>query len=272
MIRKKKRLKNKKLFVASILAMLLILTSLFAIGITQKNTLGMKDETHEKKDVSNANNHFKQKLIKIDKNMKFNKATKPEEPINLPNGSKYVALTFDDGPGYNSTQRILKTLAQYNVKATWFVLGTSCENNPEILKQIAAAGHEIGNHSYSHANFFNLSIDGVLSEVNSTQNIVRNLTGVTPSYVRPPYGNYNQAISSSIGLGIAMWNVDSLDWKLKNGNSSYQQVMSTLKENPVILFHDIYESSADAIALLVPKLIADGYTFVTYSQSRQIGG
>lgn len=271
MLRKKKRLRNKKLVIVSLLATLLILISFFAISVIQKNTLGMNVEIHEENEINNANNNFKQNLIEYDKNIVFNKI-KSTEPVYFPSGSKYVALTFDDGPGYNSTQRILKTLEKYNVKATWFVLGKACENNPEMLKQIAAAGHEIGNHSYSHANFFNLSLNGVLNEVNNTQTIVKNLTGVTPSYVRPPYGNYNQTISSSIGLGIAMWNVDSLDWKLKNGGAAYQQVMSTLKVNPVILFHDIHESSADAIELLVPNLISQGYTFVTYSQHQQIGG
>lgn len=273
----KRKRYQRKLILVTTLALLLIIMSIFTIGLLQKTSYGQRPSSQEQDKqseirIQKAQNeivhHPDIAQVEITFSKKENKPVLPP----LPAGSKYVALTFDDGPGNNSTQRILKVLQQYNVKATWFVLGSKATQNPDMLRQIANAGHEVNNHSYSHANLINLSLEGALGEINSTQSTVESIIGKKPNYLRPPYGSYNESIASACGLGIAMWSVDSLDWKLRNGEAAYNQVISTMTSNPVILFHDIYETSADAVDMLVPKLVSEGYTFITYSQYRQIGG
>lgn len=190
----------------------------------------------------------------------------------MPSETKFCALTFDDGPGYGSTSKILNVLAKYNIKATWFVLGSRIETNKAMAQRIVQEGHEIANHSYSHANLTTLSQEGYKNEINVTQNLIYTTTGAYSYYLLPPYGSYTNQIARDCGLQIALWNVDSLDWSLREKNAIYTQVMNTMKTNSVVLFHDIYNFSAEAIELIVPALLEQGYTFVTYPQYLQIGG
>ena len=222
---------------------------------------------NEQSQVSMNNNMIKNHIV-----IKVDAKLKKEKKPNIPAGSKVVALTFDDGPGYESTQRILNILAKYNAKATWFCLGSRVDGNPEMLKQINAAGHEIANHSYNHPNLVNLPLNEALANVNSASDSIKRVINKSPKYLRPPYGSYNDTIASNVPMKIALWNVDSWDWKLKDGQATYQHVMQTMTNNPVILFHDIYNTSADAIELLVPQLVKEGYTFVTYSEMMALTG
>ena len=227
-----------------------------------------KDNSNQTQQSTNTNNNSiaNHLVIKVDAKMK--KQERPKIPV----GSKVVALTFDDGPGYESTQRILDILAKYDAKATWFCLGSKVDANPDMLKKINAAGHEIANHSYNHPNLVNLPLNEALSNINSASASIKNVIGKSPNYLRPPYGSYNDTIAQNTSMKIALWNVDSWDWKLRNGKSTYQHVMQTMRPNPVILFHDIYNTSADAVELLVPQLVKEGYTFVTYSEMMALTG
>lgn len=207
----------------------------------------------------------------------FPKGKNPPPPVPPkvpppPSDQKFIALTFDDGPGYNSTARILDTLQKHNIKATFFVLGSMAEKNPDMLKRIHSEGHEIANHSYSHPNLTKLSVEEIKNQIQSTNTIVKNTTGVDIQYLRPPYGAINQALKDNTQLTLVLWNVDSNDWKLKDGVKIKEHVIATLKNQSIILFHDIYESSADAIDLLIPELINRGYQFVTIQEYEQLVG
>lgn len=268
---KRKRKSQKKLLLILTLSLLLVTTSILAVSIYRK--VNNKDviSTHYSEEKANKNERAdaiinKKLIVKV--NVELNK----KEKVKVPEGAKFVALTFDDGPGYDSTQRILNVLDKYNAKATWFVLGSKVDANPEMLKTINAAGHEVANHSYSHPNLVEMDLNSALQNINSASNSIKNVIGKYPSYLRPPYGSYNNSIASNTNLGIALWSVDSLDWKFRNGQATYEHTMNTLTANPVILFHDIYDTSADAVELLVPKLVAEGYTFVTYSEMMAITG
>src|SRR5690625_7555403 len=116
-----------------------------------------------------------------------------EPPANM-GGKKYVALTFDDGPHGVVTQRVLKTLREYNAKATFFMLGQNAANFPDIVKQVANEGHEIANHSISHANLNAVGGDRIRQEMVDSLNQIENAGGVKPKLFRPPYGNYNDTV------------------------------------------------------------------------------
>lgn len=277
----KRRTRNqtrRKLLLILVLSLLLITTSILAVSVYRKvngnEVISSLNQASEKTNINGDDNIVEKADAVIDTNIiidvdiNLNK----KEKVKIPKGSKYVALTFDDGPGYGSTKKILDVLSKYNAKGTWFVLGSKVDANPDMLKKIDAAGHEVANHSYSHPNLVQLDLTSALQNINSASSSIKNVIGKSPSFLRPPYGSYNDTIASNTNMKIALWSVDSLDWKFRNGQSTYQHVMNTLTANPVILFHDIYDTSADAVELLVPKLAAEGYTFVTYSEMIAING
>lgn len=269
MRRKSKKRTQRKILLTLVLCLLLITTSILAVSVYRKVN-GDDVITSSNKEIKaeeKANAKIGANVV-VDVDIKLKKKDK----VKVPEGSKFVALTFDDGPGYASTQRILDVLAKYKAKGTWFVLGSKVDANPDMLKKIDAAGHEVANHSYSHPNLVKLDLTSALQNINSASSSIKNVIGKSPAYLRPPYGSYNDAIASNTNMKIALWSVDSLDWKYRNGQSAYQHVMNTLTTNPVILFHDIYDTSADAVELLVPRLAAEGYTFVTYSEMMAING
>ncbi len=263
MNKKRRKLKSQAKITGIFVLLCIVFIAVTVVFATHNNT------TQNQSMASNENNRNmiqSHMIVNVDVKMK-----KRERP-NIPAGSKVVALTFDDGPGYESTQRILDILAKHNAKATFFCLGSRADSNPDMLKKISNAGHEVANHSYSHPNLVQLSLNDALANINSATNAIKNVTGKSPGYLRPPYGSYNDAIANSTNMKIALWNVDSWDWKLRDGKATYEHVLQTMRTNPVILFHDIYNSSADAIELLVPQLIKEGYTFVTYSEMMALTG
>jgi peptidoglycan/xylan/chitin deacetylase (PgdA/CDA1 family) len=188
------------------------------------------------------------------------------DPLN----DKVVALTFDDGPNPSTTQKILDVLKQYGARATFFVLGDRAEEFPGILKQIYDNGNEIGNHSYDHKDFKKLSTEDMLDEVEKTNQIIFNAVGARPILVRPPYGNITENIASEIGRACILWTVDPEDWKYKDVDIDYNNVMDNVQDGDIVLMHDIYQASADAAVQIIKELTARGYKLVTVSQMIQI--
>ena len=271
---------NAKKIMIAFLAILLIV-GVFGIGKlsqdskntnskdTNKVAVTVLDQKEIKKD-----NNISHNPARIEINSTFKKKvvtiySAPATP-NISDGTKYCVLTFDDGPGVDSTNRILNVLAKYNIKGTWFVLGSRVHTYPQMAQKIANAGHEIANHSYSHPDLSTLSYEGYMKEINATQNAIASVTGKTPALLRPPYGSYTADIAANCGLGIALWNVDSLDWSHRYAPAIYNQVFSTLHTHSIILFHDIYNFTAEAVEMIVPELVNRGYKFVTYSQYLQL--
>jgi peptidoglycan/xylan/chitin deacetylase (PgdA/CDA1 family) len=151
----------------------------------------------------------------------------------------YVALTFDDGPGSNTTT-LLNILAQQGIRATMFVVGQNVTSNPSLIQAIKNGGHWIGNHSYTHPYLTQMSQAQIQSELQQTQQAVQNAGGGTPNLFRPPYGSTNNTVRSvaqSLGLTEIIWDVDSQDW---NGASTAAivQAASQLQNGQVILMHD----------------------------------
>lgn len=183
-------------------------------------------------------------------------------------GKKVVALTFDDGPHPTNTPRLLNILEEKGVKATFFILGERADEYPNIVKQTHAKGHEVENHSYSHPDLAGASLAVLDREVERTNKIIDSLTGRRPLYFRPPYGSYNKQVSSNITNQIALWSVDTLDWKSRNAAAVQQSAMSQVHNGSVILMHDIHSTTVDAVGPLIDSLKAQGYTFVRLDELR----
>jgi peptidoglycan/xylan/chitin deacetylase (PgdA/CDA1 family) len=177
---------------------------------------------------------------------------------------KCIALTFDDGPG-PGTATILDTLKQYNAHATFMVVGSRVAPNASLLKREVAEGHDIGNHTWDHADLTNLSAAQVASEIDSTAQVVANVVGKRPYFVRPPYGSYNKTVEAEINLPLILWNVDPNDWKDRNADIVHQRIMAAAKPGAILLSHDIYTTTAAAYQRIIPELTQQGYTLVTVS-------
>lgn len=181
---------------------------------------------------------------------------------------KCVALTFDDGPR-EDTARLLKMLDEYNAKATFFVVGKMVEEDPSMVKREVAAGHEIGNHSWSHANLTVMSDNAIRSELSRTQKAVEKAAGVSPTLFRPPYRFTNRrvaAVAKSFHLPQIFWQVDSEDWKDRNAGVVARRVLADTRPGAVVLMHDIHPTSINAVPKILSGLASRGFRFVTVSE------
>ena len=179
--------------------------------------------------------------------------------------NKLIALTFDDGPNYN-TNKVLEALKEHNVPATFFILGNKIKDNEHILKRIKKEGHEIGNHTYNHKILTRLKENNITEEIKSTSNLIYEVTGTYPKLLRPSYGIVNKKVRKLSNYPIIIWDIDTLDWKYHNSNRIAKRVLSKVTDGDIVLMHDIYSSTANALKIIIPELKNRGYTFVTVSE------
>ena len=183
-----------------------------------------------------------------------------------------IALTFDDGPYPKVTGHILDVLEKNGVCATFFVLGSRIEGREDVLTRMDELGCEIGNHSFSHADLTRLSKADCQRELSDTDAEIRRVTGHEASVVRPPYGYYNKAVRSAAGRPLILWTVDTNDWRGKAPGEIADYVIQQAKEGSVILMHDQQTQTADAMEMIIPTLIDEGFRFVTVSELIRLTG
>jgi len=177
-----------------------------------------------------------------------------------------VAITFDDGPRRSTTVRLLDGLKELNVKATFFVMGKNIIGNEDIIKRMYDEGHLIGNHTYSHVELSEVCHDTAVEEIESTNNLIYDITGYTPKYIRPPFGSYSDKLLLEINMTPIMWSVDPVDWNTTDVYGVVNAVVSKVKSGDIILLHDFYDSSVTAALEIIVQLKAKGYIFVTADQ------
>lgn len=180
-----------------------------------------------------------------------------------------VALTFDDGPHFENTIRILNTLSKYGAKATFFMVGENVEKNKEIPKKVIEQGSEIGTHTLNHKDLNKLNEEEILEQITMSSKIIEECSGTSIKLLRPPYGNNNEivrSVSKSQEKAIILWNVDTEDWKSRDAEKVYKHVIENVKNGDIILMHDIYSSTADATEKIVKELTEKGYQLVTISE------
>lgn len=187
--------------------------------------------------------------------------------------SKVVALTFDDGADGANTNKILDILAKNNVKATFFLTGSGANNHPQYIKNIAAKGHQLGNHSYTHPDFTKLTATQMKSELDRTEALVKSITGKTTKPIfRAPFGAVNSAVLSGVGAAgygyTIQWNIDTIDWKGLTASQINTKVQTNIKPGSIVLMHTGAGAPGTPLALptMISQLKAKGYKFVTVSQ------
>lgn len=181
-------------------------------------------------------------------------------------GKKLVALTFDDGPSAETTPKLLDVLYEKDAPSTFFMLGSRAENNPDIVKRIKKEGHDIASHTMYHQNLIRISRGAAEDDINQAKDVITKLAGKAPLFTRPPYGNTNDAISRMMDTPIILWSVDTEDWKSKDKDAIVSTAMSEIHDGAIILMHDIYPSTVEAVPELIKTARADGYEFVTISE------
>lgn len=185
---------------------------------------------------------------------------------------KYVALTFDDGPSGRYTDRLLDGLEERDAHATFLLCGYRIAQYPAVVQRIAAEGHEIGNHGYSHRNMQKLSRREIAQELMDTQAL---LAGIPVRFCRPPGGCCSDGVrqvAQARKLAILNWSVDPRDWAVQDAASVEQAVVKHVSDGDVILLHDMSDSSVDAALHIIDQLSAQGYRFVTVSQLAALRG
>ncbi|MGW0709545.1 polysaccharide deacetylase family protein [Streptomyces sp. NPDC002643] len=178
--------------------------------------------------------------------------------------AKCVALTFDDGPGPD-TARLLDTLSAGDAHATFFVVGQNAAAHPDLLRAMADAGHEIGNHSWNHADLTQPDVS-VSDQISRTNAAIKAATGAGPTLMRPPYGALNDQVKKAAGLPIVLWNVDTLDWKNRDSAKVADAALGAVEAGDIVLMHDIHATSVDAVPSILNTLTSQGFHFVTVSR------
>lgn len=185
---------------------------------------------------------------------------------------KVVALTFDDGPGDELTPGLLDALAEARVRATFCVVGRQVRRRPDLLRAQVRAGHEIANHTWSHADLGLLQPDGVTRELDRTNDLLHRLTGRAPAMIRPPYGRTNGAVlqyAARSGQPLLLWDVRFRDDELDTAGNA-RHVLGALRPGSVVLAHDAGRAhrhvGIGAVPAVVRGALARGFSFVTASE------
>lgn len=177
---------------------------------------------------------------------------------------KCVALTFDDGPGIY-TPELLKILDDYDAKATFFLIGENVAKHPQTVKDEVAAGHEIGNHTWSHKDLTKMSVSAAQRDLKKTDDAIEKAIGEKPTLVRPPFGAIPPSLKKALAVPIALWNVDTLDWKTRDTKKTIKNAEQTTPGS-IVLMHDIHESTIKAVPSILKDLKAQDYHFVTVTE------
>lgn len=174
---------------------------------------------------------------------------------------KQIALTFDDGPG-EYTAELLDGLRERGVKASFFLMGSKVERRPEIVETMAADGHLIGCHTWSHINFFKSSEAEIASELDRTNDLIESITGSRPQFLRPPYGYYFGTQLNKIDMVAVLWSATPRDWVNTDEEYIYDWLIDNARDGDIILLHDTREATVPAVLRAIDTLLDEGYDFV----------
>ena len=177
-----------------------------------------------------------------------------------------VALTFDDGPQPSVGNRIMDCLAQYGGKATFFMVGERVGSYKTEVQRMVAEGHEVANHTMNHKYLQKLGAAQIQAQVNNGNDAIQAACGVRPTPLRLPGGNHNATVVANAGMPMIQWNIDTLDWKTRNADKTVAAVLNHVKDGDIILMHELYGATGDAVARIVPELHKRGFQMVTVSQ------
>ena len=190
--------------------------------------------------------------------------TNTEQEVSYTSGNKFIAFTFDDGPS-EYTNDLLKTLEVNNASATVFMSGNRMKAYKDTVLNIYNSNSEVGSHSYSHKNLIEIDEKELETELNTPTLIYNEITHDNITLLRPPYGKYNDSLLNS-NYNIVLWNIDPKDWLLRDSKKIYNNVISNACDGCIVIFHDIYSETLEAIKMILPKLTEMNYNIVSVSK------
>lgn len=182
--------------------------------------------------------------------------------------AKCIALTYDDGPSTH-TPKLLKTMAKYDAKATFFLIGPSATEYPDVVEDLVDQGMEIGNHTSRHKALTQISSAQVNTELSDTQKRIHKITGEYPTVMRPPYGSRSNSvdkIAGKQGMAVINWDTSPVDWEKKPAAKVADIVIREASRNQIVLMHDTHKWTVDAAPRIYKELSKKGYTFVTVTE------
>ena len=186
----------------------------------------------------------------------------------------WVAITFDDGPHPDFTPQVLELLHRYNAKATFFCIGKQVAQHPDMVKEIIAEGHTLGNHTYSHSKTFGfLSTEKVVEELQRTRETIQQLTGLDSILYRPAFGVTNPSIGSAVdqlGIQTIGWSIRSLDTTYRSKKTLLHRITHRLKRGDIILLHDTSAKTVEVLEQLLLFLQNNNMRSVTVDQLLEI--
>lgn len=192
-------------------------------------------------------------------------ATTKDLPIyDVSTEERVISLSFDAAWGNEDTQILIDILAEYDIKATFFVVGEWVDRYPESVLALFEAGHEIQNHSDTHPHMTSLDYNAMVAEMNECSDKIEAITGVRPTLFRPPYGDYNDTVVATLreqGYYCIQWNIDSLDWKDPAPSEIVSRVVEKAENGSIVLFHNAAKNTPEALPDVIQGLIDKGFSF-----------
>ncbi|MCI8393975.1 MAG: polysaccharide deacetylase family protein [Bacilli bacterium] len=185
---------------------------------------------------------------------------------------KTIALTFDDGPNGKRTRKLLELLSQNKMHATFFMVGNRMAASPDLVKEVLQSENEIGSHSYNHKNLSRLQVEELKKDAENINHIYESITGQNLHLLRPPYGSVNNRMKENLNYAFVNWNLDTEDWRYRDSNHVYNAVLNKVGDGDIILMHDLYDSTVEAVEKLLPELYVRGFQVVSVTELATLKG
>lgn len=276
-IEEKRKVRAKMILLNSGLALIIIIIVL-AGKLISLNTADNKTAAVSEKTVRGMDKEDKQKESKKkEEKPKPEAAKKPEAVQTAAGGTErwirkdldakkpMVALTFDDGPYAPVTNKILATLKAHDAKATFFCVGNRIPGYSDVVKKAYNQGCQLASHTYEHKVLSTAKKKQITWQLKKTDSVLQNVIGCHTTALRPPGGFVNDKVRKTVNVPMVCWNVDSEDWKSRNTKKVLKRCNS-IEDGDIVLMHDLYPTTAKAVAVLVPKLRKKGFQLVTVDE------
>lgn len=239
-----------------------ILMSVFIWKTLANDTEKKKQATQETITTSTSSTE-KMKVSQSTTSESTIQSTETSETTQEAVNEKSIALTFDDGPKRETTSKLLDILSQKGIKASFFILGQNIDGNEDLLTRMKDEGHIIGSHSMYHHNLSQMNEKTLTQDFGEMDQKANKIFKEPFKYIRPPYGAANPLVAKIANRPLIEWSVDSKDWSTKNTQMIINQVTQTTQSGSIILMHDIYPETINAVPTIIDNLIQQGYNFVT---------
>ncbi len=202
----------------------------------------------------------------------LDKESEKESGYDYTNSKKAVAITFDDSPNKGKTNVLLNHLKDNLAHATFFVVGNKLQYNKNLLISIKNSGNEIGSHSYSHKQLSKLNNEEYILDFEKTNNLYKNIFNENMTLFRPPYGSIKDSQLTLLPVSYILWSLDTNDWRYRNSDYIVNYVLDNVKDGDIILMHDSYDSTVEAVSKLLPLLYSKGYQVMSVSELAKLKG